>query len=332
MHQPAAPGVDSPTVFFSYARVDASTVQLFAQELRSAGVQVLLDVEFLKPGERFETEIRAKVRAADALVCFVSPVSHQTRQSSAELRAYAEASSRIIFPVLINGAGSSDLPPGLAQYPARLVENDSAIPAVANELAEALASLRPRPKELPHEAEQCATDLAAEIAADIRASAADPAKAANSVFLVHGHDHGFRDEVDQYLQTLGIRSVILSKVGGGSQSLLLKFQTLATQAQFAVVLMSADDMGASRHQYEDESGGEQTLRFRVRENVILELGFFYGRLGWENVFVVQKPAERPWPDFERPSDLAGVDFFDIAGETDWRYELKERLREAKLLK
>jgi predicted nucleotide-binding protein len=332
MHQPEATGVEPPTVFFSYARVDAATVQLFALELRSAGVQVLLDIEFLKPGERFETEIRAKVLTADALVCFVSPASRQSQWSSAELRAFAEASDKIIFPVLINGAGYRDLPPGLARYQAVLVENDSAVPAAANELAEALASLRPRPKELSPEAEQGATDLAASIAADIRTPAADPATAANSVFLVHGHDHGFRDEVDQHLQTLGIRSVILSKAGGGSQSLLLKFQTLASQARFAVVLMSADDVGASRRQYEDdERGGTQTLKYRVRENVILELGFFYGQLGWENVFVVQKPAEHLWPEFERPSDLAGVDFFDTAGETDWRFELTKRLREAELL-
>lgn len=109
---------------------------------------------------------------------------------------------------------------------------------------------------------------------------------------------------------------------------LLKFETLATEAKFAIILISADDLGASRRQYEAaESGGKQTLRYRARQNVILELGFFYGKLGWEKVFVIEKPAERTWPNFERPSDLEGVDFFDTSGETDWRYELTKKLRE-----
>jgi len=332
MHQPSATDAELPTVFFSYARVDVSTVQLFARELRSHGVQVLLDIEFLKPGERWDKVILDNVRSADALVFFVSPTSLQSQSVSFELRAFGEASNKVIFPVLIHGADYHDLPPGLANYQALLVENDSAIPVAANELAKALALFLSRARELSPEAERRATDLAAGIAADIRNPIIDPDKVANSVFLVHGHDHEFRDEVDQYLQTLGIRSVILSKVGAGSQSLLLKFQTLATQARFAVVLMSADDVGASRRQYENaERGGHQTLRYRARENVILELGFFYGKLGWENVFVVQKPAEHTWPDFERPSDMAGVDFFDIVGEIDWRYELRMKLHDAELI-
>jgi predicted nucleotide-binding protein len=108
-------------------------------------------------------------------------------------------------------------------------------------------------------------------------------------------------------------------------------RSLASQAKFAVVLMSPDDLGASRLQYEnDKRGGEQTLKYRARENVILELGFFYGRLGWDHVFVVQKSAEHPWPDFERPSDLAGAVFFETSAELDWRHGLSEKLREAEL--
>jgi predicted nucleotide-binding protein len=332
MHQQSVTGVEPPTVFFSYARVDAPTVQLFAQALRSAGVQVLLDVEFLKPGERFEPAILAKLRSADALVFFVSPASLQSAWTRAELQAFGEASDKVIFPVLINGEGYDNLPSDLAQYQALLIENDSAIPAAANRLAEALASFISRPRELTPEAERRASDLAAGIADGIRRPVVDPAQAANSIFLVHGHDHGFRDEVQQYLQTRGIRSVILSQVAGGSQSLLLKFLTHAGQATFAIVLMSPDDVGASRRQYENaERGGTQTLRYRARENVILELGFFYGSLGWENVFVIQKPAEHTWPDFERPSDLGGADFFDTEGETDWRDELTRKLRQANFL-
>ena len=44
--------------------------------------------------------------------------------------------------------------------------------------------------------------------------------------------------------------------------------------------------------------------------------------GWDGkpVFVVHKPAEHVWPDFERPSDLHGVVFLDVTGELDRRAE------------
>lgn len=327
---------ESPSAFFSYARVDASIVREFAEELRSTGIKVLLDTEFLRPGERFETVIFDMVRSADAMIFFVSPASLQSKWVAAELLAFSEASSKAIVPVLINGAGYKDLPPGLDSYLGLVVDDNLSIPAAASRIADALlarqaAKSRPsEPEELSPEAGQRGADLAAGIAADIRTPVVDPRSAGNSVFLVHGHDLKFRDKVDEYLQTLGIQPVILSKVRGArSRSLLDRFEELATQASFAVVIMSPDDLGASRHQYEDpERGGQHTLKYRARENVILELGFFYGRLGWDHVFVVQKSAEHAWPDFEKPSDLAGA---VIPPEANWREELAERLREAKLL-
>ena len=54
-------------------------------------------------------------------------------------------------------------------------------------------------------------------------------------------------------------------------------------------------------------------------------------LGWENVFIVEKPDQHAWPDFERPSDLAGVVFSETTRETDWRQELTARLRAAQFL-
>jgi predicted nucleotide-binding protein len=337
MSQQPAGMTQSPTAFFSYARVDASIVREFAEELRLTGIKVLLDTEFLRPGERFEAVILDKVRSADALVFFVSPSSLQSKWVEAELLAFSEASNKVIVPVLINGAGYSDLPVGLAKYFALMVEDDSAIPAVASRLAEALVawrgpSVRPSESgELSPEAGRRGADLAASIAADIRSPALDPRRVGNSVFLVHGHDHGFRDEVDEHLQTLGIQPVILSKVSGGSRSLLDRFEELATRASFAVVLMSPDDLGASRRQYDNVPDPERTLKYRARENVILELGFFYGRLGWDHVFLVQKSPEDPWPDFEMPSDIAGAVIFGASADVDWHDELTEKLRDAKLL-
>src|ERR1700751_1106176 len=71
-----------PNAFFSYARVDAEVVRLFARELDLAGIRVFLDLDFLRPGERFETAILAKVRSASALTFFASPSSLQSKWMS----------------------------------------------------------------------------------------------------------------------------------------------------------------------------------------------------------------------------------------------------------
>ena len=80
---------------------------------------------------------------------------------------------------------------------------------------------------------------------------------------------------------------------------------------FAVVLFSPDDMAYQVQNKPD------TARPRARQNVVLELGFFLGKLGRENVLVLHRQV----PDFELPSDYAGVLFkpFDDAGA--WRYEV-----------
>jgi predicted nucleotide-binding protein len=60
----------------------------------------------------------------------------------------------------------------------------------------------------------------------------------------------------------------------------------------------------------------------------LELGFFYGYLGWEKVFVLIKKPGKVFPNFERPSDLAGAVFDPIDEGGGWKTVLAAKLREA----
>jgi predicted nucleotide-binding protein len=110
------------------------------------------------------------------------------------------------------------------------------------------------------------------------------------------------------LDELEIKPVILSQTLGPAQSLLQKFFQSSRESPFAIVILTADDLGASRVQYEADGVADKALQFRARQNVILELGFFYGYLGWENVFVVYRKPPRVFPNFERPSDLDGAVF------------------------
>jgi predicted nucleotide-binding protein len=103
--------------------------------------------------------------------------------------------------------------------------------------------------------------------------------------------------------------------------------SVANQAQFAIVLLGADDYCASRIQYEALNVADKALQFRARQNVILELGFFYGRLGWEKVFVLYQTPDRVFPNFERPSDLDGVVFVSLADQA-WKRKLGAKLSSA----
>ncbi|MBU0742054.1 nucleotide-binding protein [bacterium] len=98
--------------------------------------------------------------------------------------------------------------------------------------------------------------------------------------------------------------------------------------KFAIVLLSADDIGAARRQYDAEGVGERALQFRSRRNVILELGFFYGLLDWRHVFVLLKEAAEVYPNLELPPDLSGAVYDRIEDAGQWRDVLRDKLGEA----
>ena len=73
---------------------------------------------------------------------------------------------------------------------------------------------------------------------------------------------------------------------------------------FAVILLTGDDVGSAAE--------APSLRKSPRQNVILELGYFIGRLGRTRVCALYKG------DMELPSDYQGVLYieFDVAHMED----------------
>ena len=100
----------------------------------------------------------------------------------------------------------------------------------------------------------------------------------------------------------------------GAARLSKKFEDHA-DVGFAVVLLTPDDAGAP-------DGAGEGFKPRARQNVILELGFFLGRLGRERVCSLVKG------DVETPSDYDGVVYtkFDSAG--GWKMKLAQELEAA----
>jgi len=139
----------------------------------------------------------------------------------------------------------------------------------------------------------------------------------NKIFIVHGHDDVMKLSAARAVENFGLKAVILHERLNKGKTIIEKFEH-NSNVGFAVVLLSPDDMAYI-------SGKDaKTARPRPRQNVIFELGFFVGKLGRANVFVLYKKTE----DFEMLSDYAGVVYqeFDAAG--NWKLELARELSSA----
>lgn len=139
----------------------------------------------------------------------------------------------------------------------------------------------------------------------------------SKIFLVHGHDTAMKTEAARTLERLELVPVILHEQPNQGRTIIEKISDFS-DVGFAVVCMSPDDVGR------DGVADSGSDRPRARQNVVLELGFFLGRLGRDRVIVLHSEE----PDFEMPSDYSGVLFtpFDPAGR--WKFDLVRELSAA----
>ncbi|MEA2602802.1 MAG: hypothetical protein QOF89_3794 [Acidobacteriota bacterium] len=317
-------------LFASYSLKDRGSVVPFIERVRALGVNVFYDAS-LRPGEDWEYALAVALDHAAGLLVFVSPRSMQSEWVRKEIMAGVGSGDRLVIPIILEH--TLDIPSVLKRrqwLDLSGERSEAELETAAQRIVEAFQGLAPAAFHPATAPEPGAREAAEEFAADLRRELRPPEATSppDSVFVVHGHDTSFLDEVEAYIKEMGIRPVVLTRVRGASQSLFQKFLQLGREARFAIVLLSADDLGASRRQFEADGVGERALQFRARQNVILELGFFYGFLGWESVFVLGKDPNRVYPNFERPSDLEGVVFDTVDVTGGWKALLRGRLAEA----
>ena len=89
-----------------------------------------------------------------------------------------------------------------------------------------------------------------------------------------------------------------------------KFETYAKQCSFAFILLTPDDPSAKVRGVEG--------RWRARQNVIMELGWFMARLGRSRVTMLHKGV------VEIPSDVSGVLYLSFLSSV---LEVSERIRQ-----
>lgn len=331
---------DSKYLFVSYARSDARIVRAIVRKLddefrwRSMPVKVWIDEEYLRPGELWDVAIRQALEDSLGILAFVSPRAIRSEWIRRELEAILTRGDRLILPVILERVPVSDLPAALAErqwLDLSRDKSDSAMMIAVKQIVEVTKAYLSFERVTPPISPAAVPKIAAEIAEEARGNREEPDLTPGppeSVFLVHGHDTQPLADIESFLKSRGIKATLLSRVAGPSQSLFQKFLQFSRETRFAIVLLTADDLGSSRHQYEAEGVGDRALQFRARQNVILELGFFYGFLGWERVFVLTVPPDKVFPNFEKPSDLDGVVFDVIDKQGIWRESLAKRLTEA----
>lgn len=137
------------------------------------------------------------------------------------------------------------------------------------------------------------------------------------IFIVHGHDNELKETVARFLEKIELEPIILHEQVNGGLTIIEKFEKNA-DVQFAIILMTPDDLGNSKANFEK-------LNLRARQNVILELGYFLGKLGRENVCALIKG------DIERPSDYDGVIYISVDETEGWKLLLAKELKQAKLV-
>jgi len=134
-----------------------------------------------------------------------------------------------------------------------------------------------------------------------------------TIFIVHGHDDAAKHNVTRVIQQLtGIEPTILHEQANGGRTVLEKFETHAAKAAAAIVLLTPDDQGS-------KSGASES-KPRARQNVVFELGYFFGRLGRGKVIAITQG------NVELPSDLIGLVYIDRE-TNNWQLQLARELEQ-----
>lgn len=134
----------------------------------------------------------------------------------------------------------------------------------------------------------------------------------DGIFIVHGRATGPKEEVARALERLGAKPIVLHEQANAGRTLIEKFEQHAKAVGFAIVLLTADDEGGP--------AGTGTYRPRARQNVVFELGFFFGALGRGRVCVLYEEG------VELPSDIEGLVYVKL--DNAWQFTLGRELHQA----
>lgn len=138
-----------------------------------------------------------------------------------------------------------------------------------------------------------------------------------NVFIVHGRNMEVLDTIELHLRRLHLRPIILRQQMDRGRTVIEKFEDSSDAIAFAVVLLTPDDVGGLRR------GGK--TQPRARQNVLVELGYFVGKLGRRKVCVLSRG------NVEIPSDYYGVLSTPMDAGDRWKTKLEDEMTRAGLI-
>lgn len=124
------------------------------------------------------------------------------------------------------------------------------------------------------------------------------------VFVVYGHDEIARTQLEAMLRRWDLDPVILDQQASSGQTIIEKLEEYGADVGYAIVLATPDDEG--------KAVNEESYKFRVRQNVVLELGMFLAKLGRNKVAILLKEDK----NFEKPSDIQGLIYIPFQNKVD----------------
>lgn len=135
----------------------------------------------------------------------------------------------------------------------------------------------------------------------------------NDIFIVHGHNNEVKINVARTLEKLGLNPIILHEQANAGKTIIEKFEE-HSNVGFAIILLTDDDLGKAKK--------DENLNHRARQNVILEMGYFIGKLGRDRVCPLYTNG------VELPSDLYGLLYTEIDSAENWKIKIAKELKAA----
>lgn len=159
--------------------------------------------------------------------------------------------------------------------------------------------------------DRCLEKLSQVMSAGDRPKPVKKLKHGEDIFIVYGHDRLRLEQVARLVDKLGMNPVVMGDEPNLGRTLIEKLEQLS-DVRFAIILLTPDDKGGTMNAEE--------LNPRARQNVIMELGYFIGRIGRERTAVVYDES------VEIPSDYHGVAYVHFDDKGMWKYKLGKEMQ------
>jgi predicted nucleotide-binding protein len=137
-----------------------------------------------------------------------------------------------------------------------------------------------------------------------------------TLFIIYGHDEISTLKLQSLLKDRwDLNPILLKDKPGKGRTIIEKFEEEARKANYAFAILTPDDVVMGDDEYRQS-----------RPNVFFELGWFYGRIGRENVCILFKEGTKIH------SDLEGISRIQFEKDVSYKnLEIELELKEANLI-